>query len=110
MRRTTHWLTGSASAAILVALWVAPAAMAQAQPGEMGGTDAMGQPMEQVMGRQGGGTMTGTCPMSSMAHMMEGPMGVVLMVLCGLLILAVIAVLIALTVFLLRRSRPSGPR
>jgi hypothetical protein len=45
------------------------------------------------------GGMQGMCPMC-------GGGGIVLMVLGGLLLLAAIAALIALTLFLIRRSRP----
>ena len=64
---------------------LAPAA--HAQPGEMGET----------MGSQAGGM----CPMMQMGS--GGMIG--MMVLAGLLVVATIAALIALTVFLVRRSK-----
>jgi len=48
------------------------------------------------------GDMTCPCPMS-------GPLGTVIMALAALLLIAVIGALVALTIFLLRRSRPGGP-
>ena len=75
------------------------------QPSGPGGASGMGG--MQGMGGMAGDGMTMRCMCGwPMGTMMQGPMGVIMMVLASLLILAVIGVLVALTVFLLRRSRP----
>lgn len=79
-RHGSGWLAGIVSALFLMA-WTSTAG---AQPAEHG-MGGMGQ-----------------CPMMAMG----GGMGIVAMVLGFLLTLAVIAALVALTVFLIRRSHP----
>jgi hypothetical protein len=63
---------------------------------------AQQKPEMPEMGPHAGMAMTCQCPM-------DGPMGAVMMALGGLLVLAAIGALIALAVFLIRRSGPGRP-
>lgn len=78
---------------LAIGWFLAPVAPASAQPTGQGAMQGMsGMP----------------CPYGCpMCGMMDGPMGGVMMVLAWVLVLAVISVLVALTVFLIRRSRPT---
>lgn len=94
-------------AATALAWLLTTATVALGQPANQGAGGRMGSGMQ---GMQGMGGMGGTCPYNCpMCGMMGGPMGIVTMVLGGALVLAVIGVLVALTVFLFRRSRPPAP-
>jgi hypothetical protein len=84
------WKYGLIAPTVLLSAGVAGAQ----QPGSVEG-------MEQM--QQGGGMHGMQCPM------MGGGMGTFLGVLGVLFLLATIAALIALAVFLVRRSRPRGP-
>lgn len=89
--RSNTWL---AALLAFLATWVSPAVSAAQAPqgsGQMGGGDD--------------GMMAGGCPMCGM----DGPWMTVSMLLGVVLVLTTIAALVALTVFLLRRSRTPAP-
>jgi len=70
----------------------------------LGGSGMMGSGM-------GGNMMASDCPCMQMRQMMMGsPMGWLAGIVMTCLALAALVTLIALSVFLIRRSRPAGPR
>lgn len=84
-------------------------AMMSAMPsmGSTAGTQGgMGQGGMMGLGQGQGGMMMGACCPPGMS---EGPAGIVIMVIGALAGLSLIAALLALTIFLLRRSRSSAP-
>lgn len=80
----------------------------------MGGRQGM-ERMRGTKGMVGGTSMRGaemggseTCPMCTAARAMMGSLGVVVGLVVVLLLLSIVATLLALTIFLVRRSRASG--
>lgn len=83
---------------------LATVAFAQAQPAGDEGKERMHQMMH---GRDGTGGMMGMCPMMG-GGMGMGMMMVMMLLMAGFWI-AAIAALVALSIFLIRRSRPVTP-
>jgi len=69
-------------------------------------TIAWSAPEEQTIGPMGAGPMGGMCPCCAMRGAMDGTTGTIAAILGGLLLASLIAVLVSLSLFLLRRSRP----
>lgn len=91
-------------AGLIIVLLFAAAGFATAPAGDTAGTERMHGMMH---GGDGTGGMMGTCPM------MQGGMGMGMMMVMMLLMaafwIAAIAALIALTIFLMRKSRQLTP-
>lgn len=95
--------------AALVTLLFAAVAQAQ-QPGGMGPMGGMhrGGGMGPMQGMHGGGGGMG-CPCAAMHGAMQGPWGIVMVLLGVALLASIITALIALAVYLVRRSRVRAP-